>query len=221
MIRTLRYMLPQLGKMLLSFLILGAVGIVFVFLGVPQAEMHSAAKLFCEFCMLLVPFFSTAYFTGFYSSYGLLALGMGSTRKEYFGGLQLVKLAMGILNSVIAAVLAVAAAFVFNGGAALTDMSVYVTLLCVALAGSTLGEAIGISCLRFGKVGMILYVLLCGCFGGVIGLLMSASEDALNLAGIVSSALVPSAVSVLPSIGGAGIITVMNWLLFRKVAVKA
>ncbi len=80
------------------------------------------------------------------------------------------------------------------------------------------GELFGVFCQRFGKIGMLIYIIFCAGLGGVIGFLGAMSADTIGGSDAATAIMIPvSPFTILISIAAAALFSGASYLLsFRK-----
>lgn len=88
--------------------------------------------------------------------------------------------------------------------------------LCILLA--TLGDTTGIVCTRFGRIGMIIYMVVCMVFGASIGLSVSLGGDkVLTLIGnILSNQTAVIGVTLVAAV----VVSIINYFMHKKIVVR-
>ncbi|MEG1550407.1 MAG: hypothetical protein RR395_08280 [Ruthenibacterium sp.] len=122
------------------------------------------------------------------SIYLPLAVSMSSTRKANFMGLQVMKLISALLHLVAAGAALWLFHLVFGTMIPLSANAVILFFFAVLLT-HTVGENLGFVCLRYGKIGMVVYLILCGLFGAVIGFFMVSRHNWLSIVSAIVNAL--------------------------------
>ncbi|MDY4784673.1 hypothetical protein [Pygmaiobacter massiliensis] len=170
MIRNLKYQGRIMGEMLLYTLLTAAAMLVWQALTTPlsylAANLAVNSVLFLVFAAFI---WSAGCFLAMHTSYMPYMLAMGTTRKASFAVCQLSKLgyALGIIvigliaNGFIGA-LSSEEKLPFTG-------SIILLVFCATIFFCSMMEVVGIMAKRFGKWGMIAYVIICMIMGGVVG----------------------------------------------------
>ncbi len=175
------------GALLVFYLIIGALTEYRVF------DLGFIAMIF-NLIMVLLP--STWAMTG-----RVFPLSMGVTRKQFFLMGQLLKLFCLIIVTVV-----------------LLQFAPYppIATICSMFAATCSGELLGALSTRFGKKGMIIFTILCGCAGGVGGFMFSQGvEMTVTLMSLMTLPALP-VISVL--VGCCE--TAASWLIYRKMEVQ-
>lgn len=170
MIRNLKYQGRIMGEMLLYTLLTTAALLVWQALTTPLSYL--AANLAVNSVMFLIFaafIWSAGCFLAMHTSYMPYMLSMGSTRKASFAVCQLSKLiyavgilVIGLIANGLIGMIAPEETLPFTGSIILLVFSSTI-LFCSMM------EVVGIMAKRYGKWGMIAYVIICMVLGGVVG----------------------------------------------------
>lgn len=204
----------------LAMMAIGAAGIVlYGKLVSPSAQTIAIlANSFSTIVILL----SLAMTLTIYTYYGNIAMSMGATRSNFFISQQIIKL----LYSAILCVMCVLSGYLFHFtlGAQLPSFRPIdiVMMFVTMLFANTLGELLGLISMRFGKVGMWIYIAVCMVFGGFVGFGFSMGSDFMTgvLASLLALALNNGFIILGVGLLASALITAFDYKLSRRLIVR-
>ncbi|MEG0179168.1 MAG: hypothetical protein RR573_04830 [Oscillospiraceae bacterium] len=178
MLKSVKYTILNSAKLIAIMLAILMGAFVFCKLAYPVGADDNLQMFSMYLGMLVVMPFAGAM-SGF-AYYSNIAISMGASRRHYFWGAQISKLAT-VAGFTVEAILG---AFVFNKllGVTIIDISqnnisILLMLAFVMLCLACVGESIGILSVRFGKLGMALYIIVCLIMGGLFGFLIGFGDS--------------------------------------------
>lgn len=225
MIRNLKYQGRVMGEMLLYTLLTTAALLVWQALTTPlsylAANLAASSVVYLMFSALI---WSAGCFLAMHTSYLPYMLSMGSTRKASFAVCQLSKagyalgiVVIGLMANGFIGMLSPQEKLPFTG-------SVVLLVFFGVLFFCSMMEVVGIMAKRFGKWGVVVYVIICMIMGGAVGatFAMSGSDAIGEIAGQLvywasGNGLLLAACGLLLLLSALS--SLLCWRLFRKIEV--
>lgn len=161
----------------------------------------------------IISMMSLAIIMSFYSSFANIALSMGSTRRSLFLTIQIYKITISLAM--------LAAAFLINESLKFfykinffTNANGLIICLGITLILGTIGESIGVTTARWGRVGVVVFMIACGLFGAFIGLSVAMGNEATFA--VFNFVNQGAWQGVLVFVIASGIITIGNFIMYKK-----
>lgn len=186
----------------------------------PPKDYLVAGGFATGFFVLIMLFFVIGIGSSLTMVYLPLALAMSSTRKSNFAGLQVVKLA----NAAISLLVTIAAFYfyraLFGEIFPLSSAAVILVFFGILLL-HTMGETVGIICVRYGKIGMTIYILTFAILGGFVGFFIVSGDGVLSvLSKFLHMLLTNSTLLIAVCLVLCAAFSAFNWLFIRKMTVR-
>lgn len=156
-----------------------------------------------------------------YTYYGNIAISMGATRTQFFLAQQVTQTGYALATVALCAICGYLFHYTIGTELLVTDVANAMLLFATTLLTCKAGELLGLISVRYGKVGMWIYMGVCMLFGGFVGVSFSMGPKMLVwLAPIINAVQSNSFIIVGAAILAAALMTALSYKLSRRLIVR-